>query len=67
MRATYLGGNTNGFVHLETYDIYSRVQIASLPYANIYKPRMCICIFNANGNGFAAYQSLEEVLLNWKF
>ena len=67
MRATYMGGNMNGFVHLETYDIYSRLQVASIPYGNIYKQTFCICIYNSNGMNFIPYKSLEEVLLNWKF
>ena len=69
MKATYMGGNTSGFVHLNTYDIYSKLQIASIPYGNIYKPMLCICIYDSNSNGinFIPYKSLEEVLCNWKF
>jgi hypothetical protein len=67
MKATYLGGNNNGFVKFETYDIHSRLQFVSIPYGNVYKQMICICIYNSNGDNFIPYKNLEEVLCNWKF
>lgn len=67
MRATYIGNNTNGFTKGKDYYIQSKIQVVSVPFANVYKPQMCICIYNENGSNWNYYKSLEEVLCNWKF
>lgn len=67
MRATYIGFSTHGFEKGKDYYIRSNIQIVSLPYGNVYKPVMCICIYDENRAGWCAYRSLEEVLMNWKF
>jgi hypothetical protein len=67
MKATYVGYTQNNFENGKEYYINSRIEAVSVPFGNVYKPRMCICIYEENGNAWAYYKNLEEVLCNWKF
>lgn len=67
MKATFIGNSSCGFTKGKEYYIRSKIQIVGIPSGNIYKPKMCICIYNENGTNWCPYQSLEAVLSNWKF
>ena len=67
MRATYIGNDFHGFERGKTYYIQNKIQVVAVPFANVFKPQMCICIYNENGSNWAYYKNLEEVLSNWTF
>ena len=68
MRAEYIGSiPRGGFQKGKQYYIHSNIQTVSIPFANIYKPVMCICICDDNSTNWWYYKNLEEVLVNWKF
>ena len=67
MKATFVGRDSIGFEKGKQYYIRSKLQLVSIPYGNVYKPKICICIYNENGTNWYPYESLEAVLSNWKF
>ena len=67
MKATYIGYTYNNFEKGKEYYIQSRIEMVSVPFANVYKPMMCICIYDENSTKWAYYKNVEELLCNWKF
>ena len=67
MKATYIGHTYNVFEKGKEYYIRSRIDTIGVPFGNVYKPMMCICIHDENSTRWAYYKNVEELLCNWKF
>ena len=68
MKAQYIGLTPcGGFQKGKQYYIRSDIQIVCVPFANFYRPAMCICIYDDDSSNWWYYKNIEEVLMNWKF
>lgn len=68
MKAKYIGSiPCGGFQKGKQYYVHSNIQLVSVPNGNVYKPTMCICIYDDNSSNWWYYKNVEELLMNWKF
>lgn len=67
MEGKFIGKNSMGFIHGNTYRVRSDIKMVRKGGSIFGENILCICIYDINSHNWCPYQNLEAVLKNWMF
>ena len=67
MKAIFLGQDSMGFVHGQTYDLTSNIKQVHVGGYIFGEEKTCICLYDRNSRAWCPYSSLEKIFENWRF